>query len=74
MDNQDKLLEERKRINNIVKSVLGSGQGIDLMKTLNRIYVECNLYEEDARKTAYLIGQRDLIMQLQHIIRGKENE
>jgi len=55
----------------LVRNVLGSGQGKELMEHLERVYCEGKLYQANDRETVYCVAQRDLIMELKHSSKGE---
>ena len=55
----------------LCRNVLGTGQGLDLMKQLKRVYCEGKLFQNSDRDTVYCLAQRDLIMELIHNSKGE---
>lgn len=71
MSNPDNHLTDR--YNNLRRTVFSTPKGQEFLELMVEIYVDCPLYDEDARREAYLIGQRDLAMELSYKT-GEENE
>ncbi len=60
--------EEIVRLSDLYKSqcrtVFSTTSGKMVIDQLKKVYCDGNLYAEDDRATAYLIGQRDLVLEL----------
>ena len=66
------VVREAREFEKKVQSSLGNGSGKEILEYLERLYVRGKLYHDCERKTSYAIGQRDLILELMQISRGKE--
>ncbi len=66
MKTVEQLKDENIKFVSDCKQVFGSGIGKELLEKLKRVYCEGQLYDDSERTTAYLIGQRDLILELIH--------
>lgn len=64
MKTVDDIVKETKRFNTLCRNVLSSGEGRELLKYLEKIFVDNRLYHDTDRETVYAVAQRDLIVEL----------
>ena len=64
-------IKMEQRFQTLCRNVLGSGQGLELMEQLERVYCEGKLFQNSDRETVYCVAQRDLIMELKHNSKGE---
>ena len=62
-------MEQRFKI--LCRNVLGSGQGLELLEQLERIYCDGKLFQNSDRDTVYCVAQRDLVLELKHSSEGE---
>jgi len=56
-----------RRKSGVVSRVFASPDGKELLKLLDETFCQRSLFDEDPNKTAYNIGQRDLVVYLQQL-------
>ncbi len=54
------------------RQTFSTSSGRSVLNHLKKIYCDGNLYGQDDRSTAYLIGQRDLILELSSLLDERE--
>ncbi len=60
----EEMVKEHQRFKTLCRNVFSSAQGKELLSELRTVYCDGQLYDDNERTTAYLIGQRDVIMEL----------
>ena len=67
----DEFLKMEQRFKTLCRNIFSSGQGLELMEQLERVYCDGKLFQGTDRETVYCIAQRDLIMELKHSSKGE---
>jgi len=64
MKTPEQLVIDAERFKTLCRHVFSGGEGQELMKHLQRIFVNVPLYQDTDRETVYMVAQRDLVMEL----------
>ncbi len=60
----EELIERAHKYRTLCRTVFSTAQGRELLQHLIDVYCKGALYHENERTTAYLIGQRDTILEM----------
>ena len=66
MGEQEEQVTKYDRYKILKRNVFATGQGKELMDLMIDIHTNGALFDDDPRKEAYYLGQRDLVLELNH--------
>ncbi len=66
--------KQPKTLQQLVKLTFNTPVGMECLETLKRVFVEREAFHTDTHKTAFMAGERSLVLLLQHYIHQEDVE